>query len=154
MSPAAASRRRVLRTILSTHRVAAQQELVALLEEAGHPVTQATVSRDLDAIGAVKDRTEGIYRIPETEPALGRGELNGLVRVLAEFVDSIAVSANLVVIHTPPGAAHLVASAIDHAGLPGVVGTVAGDDTVIVVADDRVGGPALSADLERIGAQR
>jgi transcriptional regulator of arginine metabolism len=144
----------VLRTILSSHRIGAQQELVGLLEEAGHPVTQATVSRDLDALGAVKDRAEGIYRIPEAEPALGRGELNGLVRALADFVDSIAVSGNLVVLHTPPGAAHLVASSIDHAGLRGVLGTVAGDDTLIVVVDDRVGGPALSADLERIGAQR
>jgi transcriptional regulator of arginine metabolism len=144
----------MLRRILSTHRVGAQQELVALLEERGHPVTQATVSRDLDALGAVKDRGEGVYRIPEAEPALGRGELDGIVRAMADFVDSIAVSGNLVVLHTPPGAAHLVASAIDHAGLAGALGTVAGDDTLIVVADDRVGGPALRADLERIGAQR
>jgi transcriptional regulator of arginine metabolism len=153
MSPATASRRRALRRILSNRRVHSQRQLVSLLENEGHPVTQATVSRDLDAIGAVKDRGAGTYRLePEVTPA-GQ-DAAAVARALADFVESIAVSDNLVVLHTPPGAAHLVASAIDRSVIPGVLGTVAGDDTLIVVADDGVGGPAVRERLERIGARR
>ena len=74
------------------------------------------------------------------------------MRALVEFVEDIVPSGNLVVLRTPPGAAQVVAGAIDGAGLPGAVGTVAGDDTVMAVAADGYGGRRLAGDLERIGA--
>ena len=72
-----------------------------------------------------------------------------LRRVLGEWVVDVAVSANLVVLRTPPGSAHVVASALDRAGLDGAVGTVAGDDTVLIVADEAVGGKALATGSAR-----
>ena len=151
MSPMTASRRRLLRRLISEQTITNQKELVEMLEDAGHPVTQATVSRDLDALGAVKVRNgaEPHYAIP-TEAA-GDAEL---ARALADFAGTIDSSGNLVVVQTPPGAAHLVAGAIDRAGLASVLGTVAGDDTLMVVAKEHVGGEALAAELERIGALR
>jgi transcriptional regulator of arginine metabolism len=152
VSPATAARRRLLRRFISERRVGSQQELVDLLAASGHDVTQATVSRDLDAIGAVKRKVNGgaaRYEIP-SEPA-GDEEL---ARALADFVESIEASGNVVVVRTPPGAAHLVAGAIDRADLAAVLGTVAGDDTMLVVAREPTGGHTLAAELERIGAGR
>jgi transcriptional regulator of arginine metabolism len=153
-----AGRRRALRRILLTRDVHSQRQLAALLGAAGHRVTQATVSRDLDAIGAIKDRTSGgRYTVPDgpvgaLDPATGNGARRAAGRAITDFVESIAASANLVVVRTPPGAAHLVAGAIDHAGLEGVVGTVAGDDTLLVVAAEQIGGAAVASALERMGA--
>ena len=81
-------------------------------------------------------------------------QTRAVARAIADFVQTIAASGNLVVLRTPPGAAHLVAGAIDHADLSGVVGTVAGDDTLFVVADESVGGETLAMSLENIGAGR
>ena len=152
MSPATASRRRLLRRFITEQDVASQQELVRLLEAAGHDVTQATVSRDLDAIGAVKVKLtngDARYEIPAR-----RTDDVELAKALADFAESIAPSGNVVVVRTPPGAAHLVAGAIDRATLDHVLGTVAGDDTMMVIAKDADGGAALAAELERIGAGR
>jgi transcriptional regulator of arginine metabolism len=126
--------------------------MVVMLAASGHEVTQATVSRDLDAIGAVKVKLKAggtRYEIPSAP--IGDAEL---ARALADFAESISTSGNLVVVRTPPGAAHLVAGAIDRATLDYVLGTVAGDDTMLVVAKEAVGGAALAAELERIGAGR
>jgi transcriptional regulator of arginine metabolism len=154
MAPATASRRRLLRQLVTTRSVRSQSELVDLLESAGHPVTQATISRDLDAIGAVKDRAAGgTYSIPPNG-ADDAVDLRELARAINDFVLSLVPSASVVVVKTNPGAAHLVAGAIDRAGPPGVVGTVAGDDTLLVVAAEGVGAAAVSQSLERIGAQR
>ena len=153
MSPATASRRRALRRLVEEGAWGAQRELVEALEVAGFSVTQATVSRDLDALGAVKDEVTGTYTIPTDSPPWG-DDTQGVARAVADFVDHIAASGNLVVLHTPPGAAHLVASALDHGGLDGVLGTVAGDDTVLVVAEEQVGGGRIARRLERIGARR
>ena len=138
--------------------MSSQYELVSLLAEAGHRVTQATVSRDLEALGAVKQRSNGgelRYLIPEdgAVPDIA-GASRVVVQAITGFVEAIVASGNLVVIRTPPGAAHLVAGAIDHAGLTGVIGTVAGDDTLLVVAADDGGGQALAETLENIGAGR
>jgi transcriptional regulator of arginine metabolism len=149
---ATASRRRVLRRLVTTRRVRSQAELVHLLGDAGHQVTQATISRDLDAIGAVKDRAAGgTYTIPPngTDDAADRREL---AKAITDFVLSVVASGNLIVVKTNPGAAHLVAGAIDRAAPNGVVGTVAGDDTLLVVADETDGGTAVARDLERRGA--
>lgn len=145
MNGRAAARRRAIRSMLRERRITSQEQLVELLAEAGHPVTQATVSRDLRAVGAVKSPVgEGRYRLVDG-PA-GDGEL---AQALGEFALGMAPSGNLVVIRTPPGAAQVVAGAIDRAGLEGVLGTVAGDDTVLVVAEERRGGRGVAGDLER-----
>ena len=111
-----------------------QAQLVELLAAEGIVATQATVSRDLEDLGAVKVRVPGgemVYAIPEYEPERLAPD-DHLRRVLAEWVVEVAHSANLVVLRTPPGSAHVVASALDRPGST-VLGTVAGDDTLIVV---------------------
>ena len=154
MSPATASRHRLLRKLLTAETVSSQQELVSLLAARGHLVTQATVSRDLVALGAVKRRTaEGSvrYRI-RSATSDGSADMIALGRVLAGFVEAITPSGNLVVMKTPPGAAQVVAGAIDRASPNGVIGTVAGDDTVLVIADVDTGGGPVAAELEEMGA--
>lgn len=146
MSVSTAARRRLLRSMLREQSVTGQQELVDLLGAAGHPVTQATVSRDLRSIGATKNR-DGAYEVPDRTPGWNDDVLS---RVIAGFVEEIAVSGNIVVLKTPPGAAQMVASAIDTSALDHVIGTVAGDDTVLAVTAGP--GRRVAAALERIGA--
>ena len=148
-----ASRRRLIRKLLLENVVASQSEIVDLLVRESHDVTQATVSRDLHALGAVKSRENGRLRyvLPD-EASHGDGEYMTLARALVDFVESISVSANLVVIKTSPGAAGVVAGAIDAAPLQGVLGTIAGDDTLMVVAEEQFGGIGLANRLEQIGA--
>lgn len=155
MSPATAGRRRLIRKLLAKGAITSQARLVELLEAEGFPVTQATVSRDLDALGAVKVREDhGLvhYSLAPSVERLTEAEMR-LRRAINEFVDEMAVSDNLVILHTPPGAAHLVASAIDRAVVSGVVGTIAGDDTLMIVADASIGGEAIAAKIEEIGAR-
>ena len=138
--------------LLETHAVTSQAQLVDLLGEEGVVATQATVSRDLDEMGAVKVRVSGgeaIYAVPEL-PKDRLAPEDHLRRVLNEWVVEVGKSANLVVLRTPPGSAHVVASAIDRAGVEGILGTVAGDDTLIVVASETVGGVALAERLRRL----
>ncbi len=125
----AAGRRSALHRIIEQNRVVSQIQAASLLTAAGYPVTQATVSRDLAAIGATKSRDElgNVYRISSAPP----GELGP---TLDQFVLDVVPSDNLVVVKTPPAAAHYVASTLDGAGLPEIAGTVAGDDTLLVVA--------------------
>ncbi len=155
MSPTISTRRRLLRRLITGQPIHSQQELVEMLEEAGHYVTQATVSRDLDAIGAVKVRTDdGGLRYEIQQEATGPGDEREIARIIDEFSDSLAVSHNLLVIRTHPGAANVVAGALDRAGFAGLLGTVAGDDTVVVVASEAVGGEGLINELDRIGVTR
>lgn len=152
-APVTAGRRREVRRLVTRRRIASQGQLVEMLAAAGYKVTQATVSRDLEAIGARRRIDEGgrpRYEIPE--PAPHAAGLANLARLLAEFVSEITPSGNLVVLRTPPGAAHVVASAMDGTVLDGLVGTVAGDDTVLAIADEKVGGWRVAKDLERLGA--
>ena len=129
--------------LLELHAVANQAQLVELLAADGVVATQATVSRDLDDLGAIKVRVKGgesAYAIPE----LPRDQVapeDHLRRVFGDWVVDVASSGNLVVLRTPPGSAHVVASALDRSSLDEVLGTVAGDDTlVVVVADGFQGG--------------
>ncbi|MFO7548161.1 MAG: arginine repressor [Acidimicrobiia bacterium] len=145
------ARRRALRTLLAEQEIRNQAEVVGLLASLGHVVTQSTVSRDLQAIGAVKNGAGG-YVLGSVEDPDGAGPALG--RALEEFAASIEVSGNLVVVRTPPGAAHVVAATLDAAALEGVLGTVAGDDTLLVVASEEIGGAAVARRLERIGAER
>ncbi|MGI8679794.1 MAG: arginine repressor [Jatrophihabitans sp.] len=142
--------------VLGHHVVRSQAELAALLAAAGLHVTQATLSRDLDELGAVKLRTPDgglpVYVVPEDgSPLTARGTVDApphrLARLVGELLTSVEVSANLVVLRTLPGAAQFLASALDRSGLPEILGTIAGDDTVLVVARDPAGGRALADHL-------
>lgn len=146
-----ASRRRLVRRLIIEDRISSQNQLVAMLGQAGYPATQATVSRDLKAFGAVKVRDEQgeRYQIP---PADSAAASPSLTQVVANFVTEIVPTGNLVLLKTPPGAAQVVAGAIDGALLEDVAGTVAGDDTVLVVASERVRARYLAAQLEGPGA--
>jgi transcriptional regulator of arginine metabolism len=151
---------------------------------AGVHVTQATLSRDLDELGIVRLRSGGalVYSLPEEpggpgshpggpgSPGGGAGSQSGggaartagsesphdvrLARYLGELMTSAEASANLVVLRTPAGAAQFLASVIDHAALPSVLGTVAGDDTVLLIARHPAGGDALAADFLRLASRR
>jgi transcriptional regulator of arginine metabolism len=159
--------------ILAREQVRSQEELAELLERyASVHVTQATLSRDLDELGVVRLRAAGgalVYALPE-EPG-GPGSPPGgvgpaepehaesasairLARYLGELLTSAEASANLVVLRTPAGAAQFLASVIDHAALPSILGTVAGDDTVLVITRDPAGGEALAADFLRRAQRR
>ena len=145
-------RQHVIGQLLANHPVASQAQLVELLDREGIEATQATVSRDLDDIGAVKVRVAGgetVYAVPEL-PAERHVPQDHLRRVLGEWVVEVGWSANIVMMRTPPGSAHVVASALDRTGLTDVLGTVAGDDTIMVVAAEGVGGRSLAADLREI----
>jgi transcriptional regulator of arginine metabolism len=142
--------------ILGTRPVRSQAELAAALSDAGVHVTQATLSRDLDELGAVKLRTPDgglpIYFVPEDgSPLTARSADDAppqrLARLLGELLISAEASANLAVLRTPPGAAHFLASAIDRAGLPLLIGTIAGDDTILVIAREPDGGQAVADHL-------
>jgi transcriptional regulator of arginine metabolism len=138
--------------LLETQQVASQTRLVDLLKEDGIVATQATVSRDLDELGAIKVRIPGgetVYAIPELPHDRVTPE-DHLRRVLGEWVVEVRTSANLVVLRTPPGSAHVVASALDRAGLSEIIGTVAGDDTIMVVAAERVGGAKVAKRLSAL----
>ena len=142
--------------ILTASPVHSQSELAALLAAEGIEVTQATLSRDLEELGAVKlrgaDGGGGVYVVPEDGSPV-RGVVGGtdrLSRLLGELLVSTDASANLAVLRTPPGAAHYLASAIDRAALPEVVGTIAGDDTSLVVAREPTTGAQLTVIFENI----
>lgn len=150
MSRQTAARRRALRRIIGSSPVLTQAEIADRLAAEGFPVSQATVSRDLDAVGALKVTENGSsrYRIGAAPASVGRDDLAAR---LTEFVERIDGSANLVVLRTPPGAAHLVAGALDGARLPEVLGTVAGDDTVLAVTAAPRGAAQLISTLENLG---
>jgi transcriptional regulator of arginine metabolism len=130
-----------------------QTELADRLAGDGIQVTQATLSRDLKELGAVTARGgdgRGVYLIPEDGHRPLReaeGAPPRLVRLLRELLNGVDSSGNIAVVRTPPGAAHYLASALDRAGLPEIVGTIAGDDTILVVAREADGGAALGEKL-------
>jgi transcriptional regulator of arginine metabolism len=140
---------------LVTHReVRSQAELADLLAESGLRVTQATLSRDLVELDAIKVRAPSgalVYAVPaeggDRRPAAPGETASGqarLARLCAELLVSAEASANLVVLRTPPGAAQYLASAFDKAELHEVLGTIAGDDTVLVIGRDPAGGDELA----------
>jgi transcriptional regulator of arginine metabolism len=145
--------------ILAEQQVRSQAGLAAALERAGVHVTQATLSRDLDELGAVKLRTPDgglpAYVVPEDGSPLAARTADDdppirLARLLGELLVSAEASGNLVVLRTPPGASNFLASALDRARLADVIGTVAGDDTIIVVARDPSGGQSLADHLVQL----
>ena len=148
--------------LIAAQPVTSQTQLAALLADAGFEVTQATLSRDLEELGAVKlrgaDGAPASYVLPPENAPL-RAALSPeaapprLTRLLGDLLTGAEGSANLAVLRTPPGAAQFLASALDKVGLPDVLGTIAGDDTLLVVSRDPLGGPAL-ADRFRALAER
>jgi transcriptional regulator of arginine metabolism len=135
--------------LLEEQPVSSQVQLVELLAAEGVIATQATVSRDLEELGALKVRMPGgsmAYAIPEHSKDRPAPD-DHLRRLMGEFVVEVAHSANLVVLRTPPGSAHVIGSAIDRAGFPEVLGTVAGDDTLVVVCAEHVGGAEVAGRL-------
>lgn len=152
MNLSKAQRQHRVARLLEQHTVTSQAQLVELLGAEGVPATQATVSRDLEDLGAVKVRVRGgesAYAIPEL-PSEQLAPNEHLRRVLGEWVVEVSPSANLVLLRTPPGSAHVVASALDRSGLPGVLGTVAGDDTLLVVVAEGRTGASMAEELAEL----
>jgi transcriptional regulator of arginine metabolism len=151
-----ARQQRIVELLASTE-VRSQTELADLLHQAGVTVTQATLSRDLVELDAVKVRAPSgqlVYAVPgeggDRRPVLAHESAASearLARLCAELLVSAEASANLVVLRTPPGAANFLASALDKAELGSVLGTIAGDDTVLVISRDPKGGDALAQRL-------
>ena len=153
-----ARRRRDLIKILHDGKASSQQEIVDALRAAGHDVTQATVSRDLQDVGATKVRVNGhfVYRLPDELPH-GPGDLmtRNLTRTLEEFAIAVRPAAAMVVVITAPGHASAVARAIDLAGLDEVAGTIAGDDTIFVATNSEANARRLSDTwIQEQGAER
>ena len=124
-------------------------EVIALAADVGQ-------GGDLEELGAVKARLSGgdlVYVIPEQARDRPAPE-DHLKRVMGDWVVEVSHSLNLVVLRTPPGSAHVVGSALDRAGLAEILGTVAGDDTVFVVADERTGGRRLAERIRRQADER
>jgi transcriptional regulator of arginine metabolism len=150
------ARQQLITELLERHTVRSQPELVAMLLEHGISATASTVSRDLDELDAVRVRTHDgslVYAVPgeggDRSPVTGQSStaLARLTQRLRELLVSADASANLVVLRTPPGAAQFLASAIDHVDVNGVLGTIAGDDTVLLVTADPAGGLEVAEQL-------
>jgi len=127
---------------------ATQDEIVKRLAAEGFAATQATVSRDLDDIGAVRRHENGhiVYALPDRNgPPVGFGQ-----RVFGELVRDVASSGNLVVIRTFPGMASTVAAVLDSSSIAGILGTIAGDDTVFAVADEKTGGRTMTKRIKSL----
>jgi transcriptional regulator of arginine metabolism len=147
--PLKAARQQALATLLRTRQVSSQALVLEHLRGLGFDATQATISRDLDDLGAVKVRgPDGrlVYALPEPENAQG-ADHDEVRRMLGASLLAIVPSGNLVVLRTPPGHAAALASTLDRAGIAGVAGTVAGDDTILVVCTERTSGRALARQL-------
>jgi transcriptional regulator of arginine metabolism len=159
-----AARLRTIVDIVWRTPVRSQTELAEQLAAEGFAVTQATLSRDLVELGAVKVRGPHgglVYALPgeggDRSPVAGvaREQLDArLARLCEELLVTAEASANLVVLRTPPGAAQFLASAIDASVVPEVLGTIAGDDTVLIVSRDPQGGDAVARRLLALAAGR
>jgi transcriptional regulator of arginine metabolism len=139
-------RQRALADLIRGGALSSQEELAERLSGLGFAVTQATISRDLEQIGAVKVRRAGqlSYALPDQVQAAPARRLDTILR---DFVRSIDTAANLVVIKTPPGSAHLVGVGLDQSDLPEIVGTICGDDTIFVACESASKADVLGARL-------
>lgn len=140
MSSVVARRAKVI-ALVRAGKISSQSDLVKELKKAGFSVTQTTASRDLDEIGAVRSR-DG-YTISDSE----EGSITRSMPLPGDLILSVESSGNLAVVHTPPGGAQFLASSLDHSGLTSIIGTIAGDDTVLVVSRKASGGADLAKEL-------
>ena len=149
MTDARDQRLRAIADLIRARPIASQDELAEGLSALGLTVTQATISRDLEQLGAVKVRRDNrlTYALPDQRTPAAGPELAAVVR---DWVRSVEVAGNLLVLKTPPGSAHLVAVALDAADLPEVVGTISGDDTIFVAVRDAQQAPAFARKLETL----
>jgi transcriptional regulator of arginine metabolism len=141
-----------LARLLEEQVISSQAQIVELLSAEGVLATQATVSRDLEELGAVKVRIPGgamAYAVPEHSKD-GSPPEDHLRRVMGDFVVDVAHSGNLALLRTSPGSAHVIGSALDRAGLADVLGNVAGDDTIIIVCAEAAGGGAVAQHLAEL----
>ena len=146
-------RQRAIMSLIATRPIHSQEELARLLAARGLEATQATISRDIRELGLLKVPLKGNgahfkYVEPGAQPAYA----SRLHRIVAELVQSVAGGGNLVVLRTPPGSGMLVASAVDEAGWPEIIGTIGGDDTVLVILADAKQRPIVEQrfnDLQR-----
>ena len=144
-------RQRLLAELIRTETLGSQDQLVERLATAGLSVTQATISRDLDELGAVKVRRGGVQAYALPEGIAGRDwSAERLKRVLQEWLVSAEAAGPLVVLRTPPGSAHLVGVALDAAALPSVAGAVAGDDTLFLAVRDGAAPSAVADNLRSL----
>lgn len=147
------SRRSLVADLVSTNRVHSQQELLELLQTQGFSVTQATLSRDLEALGATKpsdpDGSGAHYIVPsESNTSLrAQGSRQALMRALHELLLSAEYSQVMVVVRTPPGGAQFLAGHLDRSGCFDTLGTVAGDDTIFLVARSEIEAKKICNDL-------
>ncbi len=158
-----AARHQRIITLLEHDEVVSQAQILDLLAADGIEVTQATLSRDLDELRAVKVKASSgamVYAVPsdggDPAPVMQSADSarTRLERVVAELLSSADHSGNIVVLRTPPGAAQYLASAIDHTTMSEVLGTVAGDDTVMVVSKDPRGGAKVAAQFTQMAIRR
>jgi len=139
-------RQRAIADLIRSTVLSSQEELADRLGSLGFAVTQATISRDLEQIGAVKVRRDGqlSYALPE---AARNGAPSRLAAVFRDWVRSVEAAGNLIVIRTPPGSAHLVGVVLDESALPEIVGTICGDDTIFVACRTPAEAEALTSSL-------
>jgi transcriptional regulator of arginine metabolism len=139
-------RQRAIAELIRTKALGSQEELAERLSELGFSVTQATISRDLEQIGAMKIRRDGqlSYALPDD---LRNGPSPRLAAVFRDWVRSVDTAANLVVIKTPPGSAHLVGVVLDQSDVAEIVGTICGDDTIFIACRAAKDANALSSKL-------
>lgn len=138
--------------ILENNAVTSQSQLVDLLAEEGIVATQATVSRDLEELGALKVRVSGgesVYAVPELPKDQTVPEEH-LKRVMSDWVVEVSVSSVIVLLRTPPGCAHVVASALDRSQMKEILGTVGGDDTVLLIASEEFGGQFVAEMMRQL----
>jgi transcriptional regulator of arginine metabolism len=144
-------RQHALLQLVRQEPLSSQQEIRDRLASLGHAATQSTISRDLEELGLVRVRDpRGRLHYAPPEEARASGATTRLRAVLGEFVASVESSGNLVVVVTSPGTASAVAEVIDKAGVEGVLGTVAGDNTVLVVAREGAKGGTLAGRLREL----
>ena len=143
-------RQKAMADLIREHVLANQEEVAARLSALGFEVTQATVSRDIDQIGALKVRRNGRIGYALPDQLSGAATPSRLASVLRDWVRSIDVAATIVVLKTPPGSAHLVGFALDEAALEEMVGNISGDDTIFAACRSAEEAEALAAKLKEM----
>lgn len=152
-SKSVSARRAKAISLIKAGAVHSQSDLVKLLKKAGFPVTQATASRDLEEIGAVRGRSSdggSVYVIS----ASSDGAIAASMPLPSDLILSVQASGNLAVVRTPPGGAQYLASTLDNSGISSIIGTIAGDDTVLVVSKKATGGADLAKELLSYASKR
>lgn len=131
-------RQRAILTMVSTRPVRSQEELAEMLERQGFEATQATISRDIKELGLAKVpmKDGSAHQFKYVVPSADVSFTSRLHRLVAELVSSVKSSVNLIVLRTPPGSAMMLAAAIDEAQWPEIIGTIGGDDTILVIVQD------------------